>query len=165
MGFNIAGIVVDRNFNKDLQEFSKAFRIGLEVVEEVTFDRASKNWTPEGEIFIYFSEGATMAFFDHQLAMNKYHLFGANSLCYAYSATAMSFLVSYQDENGGYRFIMEHNHEKKWQEGEPLKQEADHPTADGLIFQLFDDILDVPFNKLDFGAKAYHCRIVPFITT
>lgn len=163
MGFNIAGLVIDQNFDKDINKLGEALNWNLQVVEEIQFETASANWTPEDEFNVYFSEKATMVFFSHELAMQKYHVQGSNSLCYAYSATSMAFLVSYRKRDGTYRFFIEYEGDAKLQEGEALDLEEDYPTGDALIFKLIDDLLGEPFGSIDLGAKAFRCKIAPEI--
>ena len=163
MGFNIAGMIIDKNFDKDIQHLGRALKWGIEVIEEINYEKAASNWTPDGEFNIYFSETATLIYFPHEWAINKYHVVGTNSLCYAYSATAMTFIVSYMDEDMNHRFFMESDGERMLEEGSPLEWEKDHPTADGLIFKLFDVLLDDQFHQIDMGDVAYRCKRVSFV--
>ena len=159
MGYNIAGLVIDKNFNKEIPQLEEALRWNIKVIEEINFEKASANWTPEGEFNLYFSDKATMIFFPHEWAINNYHIEGANSLCYAYSATAMTFIVSYLDEESNYRSFMEMEGERQLETGQPLEIEKEFEDASGLIFKLFDVLLQDNFHSIDFGDKAYRCRL------
>ena len=53
---------------------------------------------------------------------------------------------------------MESEGDRNLQEGTPIELEKDYPTADGLIFKLFDQILGTPFHSIEFSEKAYRCR-------
>ena len=52
MGFNISGMVIDNNFNKCIDAFQDAMQWGIEVVEEINFEQASANWTPDDTVNI-----------------------------------------------------------------------------------------------------------------
>lgn len=163
MGFNIAGLVIGKNFDKDIEKLSEALNWGIKVVEEINFEQASKNWTPEGEFRLYFTDKATMIFFPHEWAINHYHVTSVDSLCYAYSATAMTFIVSYLDKESNYRAFMESEGKRSMEEGQPLEYEKEHPTADGLIFKLIDVVLQDNFHQIDFADKAFRCKKVPYV--
>jgi|GEM_PF-2315753 len=162
MGFNIAGIVINNNYDKDISKLATALTWGIEVQEEITFEEASKNWTPDGQFNVYFSEKGTMIFFPHDWAVDQNQPQGVKSLCYAYSATAMTFIFSYLDERGNYRFFLEGENGRQLEEGEPIEQEKAFPTADGLIFEMIDVVLDENWHDYDFGDKAYKCKKIPY---
>ena len=65
MGYNIAGLVISQNYDRDIKKLSKDLKWGLEILEEITFEEASANWTPEDECRVYFSDRASMIFFPH----------------------------------------------------------------------------------------------------
>ena len=60
MGINIAGLVIDNNFNKDISRLEKALNWRIQITEEIDFGQASANWTPEGEIRVFFSDKANV---------------------------------------------------------------------------------------------------------
>ncbi len=162
MGFNISGMVIDNNFNKSLDEFEDAMHWGLEVLEEINFEQASANWTPDDIVNIYFSEKATMIFYPFEWSLEPNHPQNVNSLGFAYSETVMTFAVSYLDSVGNYRFFIENEGERQMETGNPLLLETEYSTADGLIFKLFDVLLDESFFSIDVSKKAYRCKKVPY---
>ncbi|MCB0515131.1 MAG: DnaJ C-terminal domain-containing protein [Chitinophagales bacterium] len=162
MGYNIAGLVVNKNFDRNVQQLATALRWGIEIIDEITFEQATANWLPEGEFRLYFSDKATMIFFPHEWSVEGYHVQGAKSLCYAYSATAMVFVVDYLDENGTARYFMENEGKKSLENGAPLPYEQQFPTASGLIFKLFDELLGESFHAINFADKAYRCRKIAY---
>ncbi len=95
MGFNIAGLVIAKNYNKNISALEDDINWDIEVIEEITFEEAASNWTPDDEFRLYFSDKATLIFFPHEWAAERYASHQASSLCYAYSATAMAFFISY----------------------------------------------------------------------
>lgn len=162
MGFNISGMVIDNNFNKCIDAFQDGMQWGIEVVEEINFEQASANWTPDDTVNIYFSEKATMIFYPFEWTLEPDHPQNVNSLGFAYSETAMTFAVSYLDEKGNYRFFIENEGERQLESGTPLALEQEFPTADGLIFKLFDVLLDQSFFTIESNERAYRCKKIPY---
>lgn len=166
MGFNIAGLVISQNYDRNIQKLEDDINWDIEIIEEITFDEASKNWTPEGEFRLYFTDKATMIFFPHEWVAERYYSAQVSSLCYAYSATAMTFFISYTDmENETGRFIISNNGETVLAEGTEMAYEKEGMSADGIIFKLFDDLLGENFHGLDFSDKAFRCKKLNFATT
>jgi len=162
MGFNISGMVIDNNFNKSIDEFEDAMHWGIEVIEEINFEQASANWTPDETVNIYFSEKATMIFYPFEWSLEPDHPQNVNSLGFAYSETAMTFAVSYLDEKGNYRFFIENEGERQLESGSALPLEKEFPTADGLIFKLIDVLLGQSFFSIDPNEIAYRCKKIPY---
>ena len=158
MGFNIAGLVINQNYGKDIIKLGKDLHWGIEVIEEIDFRTATSNWTPEGEFRLHFTDKATMIFFPHEWVVEQYQSQVADTLNYAYSATSMAFMVDLFRSGEMVRSIMEFNHEKKMQQGNPLELEKEHTTADGLTFALIDELLGDTFDSLiDLNGKSYRC--------
>jgi len=158
MGFNISGIAIDKNFDKDLEKLNAVFGWNFKSIEEVTFDRASKNWTPENEVNIYFSDKATLIFLNYEFCLEPYAISNAKVLTFAYSATAMAFFISLWDNHQHQRTIMETERKIMQQKGEKLPLEKDEPATDSLIFDMINELMGQTFFSIDFGEKAYHCQ-------
>jgi len=158
MGFNISGIAIDKNFDKDVQKIADAFGWNFSHVKEVTFERASKNWTPEGEVNIYFSDRATLIFLNYANCLEPYAISDAKVLTFAYSATSMAFFMSFWDNQQHRRTIMEIERDISQQNGEKLPLEKDEPTTDSLIFDMINEVMGQTFFSIDLGEKAYHCQ-------
>ena len=165
MGFNIAGLVINKNYEKDIQKLSKDLKWGIEIVEEINFETASSNWTPEGEFRLHFTDKATMIFFPHEWVADQNRSKTADTLNYAYSATSMAFQVDLFKSGKMVRSIMEYNGEKQFEIGEPLELEKEHETADGLTFSLIDELLGDGFGNIDLGEKSFRCKKIKFVET
>jgi len=165
MGFNIAGLVINQNYEKDIKKLGDDLKWGIEVIEEVNFETASSNWTPEGEFRLHFTDKATMIFFPHEWVADQSKSKTVDTLNYAYSATSMAFQVDLFKSGKLIRSIMEYNGEKKFEVGEPIKLEKEHETADSLTFALIDELLGDEFGKIDLGEKSFRCKKTQFIET
>lgn len=158
MGYNIAGLAIANNFDKDIDKLAEALGWKLEVQGEITFEQASANWTPDGQCNVWFSDKATLVFFPHEWSIDEYSADGAKSMCYAYSATSMTFLFSYSDENWeNQRFIIESEGEMQVDEGTPHPLEAETDGTDDLIFRMLDELLGSRFYDIDLADAAYKC--------
>ena len=165
MGFNIAGLVINQNYDKNIEKLSKDLKWGIEIIEETNFETASSNWTPEGEFRLHFTDKATMIFFPHEWVVNQNKSKTADTLNYAYSATSMAFQVDLFKSGKMVRSIMEYNGEKQFEQGDPLELEKEHQTADGLTFALIDELLGDGFGSIDLGEKSFRCKKTQYIET
>jgi hypothetical protein len=160
MGFNIAGLVINNNYDHDLKALSDDLNLNLTVKEEITFETASQNWKQGPDFNVYFGKFGTLIFFAHDLCMNGYQSRAHESMCFAYSATAMTFFVTYWDPiNNLSKSIMESEGDRMRNDGDVLPLEAENPTADGLIFAMIDKIMEENWHGIDFGEKAYLCSV------
>ena len=162
MGFNIAGLVINSNYDKDIEKLSADLKWGIEIIEEIPFETASENWTPDDEFRLFFGEEGTMIFFAHEWVADRYKSYTADTLNYAYSATAMAFQVDFFEQGNLVRSIMEYEGERKTEEGDPLELEYEDPSADGLTFTLIDELLGEKFGNIDLDAKAFRCKKVKY---
>ena len=165
MGFNIAGLVINQNYEKDVQKLSKDLKWGIEIIEEINFETASSNWTPEGEFRLHFTDKATMIFFPHEWVADQSKSKTADTLNYAYSATSMAFQVDLFKSGKMVRSIMEYNGEKQFDHGDQLELEKENQTADGLTFALIDELLGDEFGSIDLAEKSFRCKKIKFIET
>ena len=163
MGFNIAGLVINQNYEKDIEKLGKDLKWGIEIIEEVDFETASSNWTPEGEFRLHFTDKATMIFFPHGWVAYQNKSKTADTLNYAYSATSMAFQVDLFKSGKMVRSMMEYDGEKKIELGNPLELEKEHQTASGLTFALIDELLGDGFGSIDLGEKSFRCKKTKFI--
>ena len=158
MGFNISGIAMDQTFDKDPKKVAEALKLSFELVEETNFETASKNWTPEKDVYVYFSDQATLIFMSYEHCFGGFRVPGAKVLTFAYSATAMTFLMHYWDQNRTVRMLNEAEGDIVMQRGTPLSQESKGNGLSGLIFDMIEEVLGQSFYSIEMGEKAYHCQ-------
>lgn len=70
MGYNISGIVINKNLREEIEELSKILNLNLEFVKEIDFETASENWKDEGIIDLYFGEDGTLIFANEYVCLN-----------------------------------------------------------------------------------------------
>jgi len=158
MGFNIAGLVINQNYEKDINKLSQDLKWDIEILEEIDFETASSNWTPDDEFRLHFTDKATMIFFPHDWVADQFKSDTADTLNYAYSATSMAFQVDLFRSGELVRSITEFDDEKKYEEGQPLALEQKHSSADALTFALIDEMLDDDFGSIDLSSQSYRCK-------
>jgi len=163
MGFNIAGLVINDNFQHDITALGNALKWELKLIHEIPFKEASSNWMSE-DLNIYFGPKGTLIFFPHEWAMNKYHITGYDSLCFAYSEVSMAYLLSHLDKEGNYRSFIEIEGKKNLQEGIELELEATIDKAPELIMALINETLGEGWLAIDPDSKCLHCNRVGFKT-
>mgnify|MGYP006333186415 CR=1 FL=1 len=56
MGFNISGLVIDKNYENKILELQQILDYELTFDKEVNFEEASENWKSDKYCDIYFSE-------------------------------------------------------------------------------------------------------------
>jgi len=166
MGFNIAGLVIASNYGKEISKLEDDIAWDIEILQEITFEEASSNWTPKEEFRLFFTDKATMIFFPHSWVMERYGSHTSTSLCYAYSATSMTFFISYSNIEEKYcRFLITNEGETTIAEGQKIPYEDQNMSSDAIIFQLIDDILGESFHEIEMSAKAYRCKKLNPATT
>lgn len=163
MGFNIAGMVINSNYDQNIHKLENDFHMGLEIVRECTFEEASSNWKDDGLFYVFFGEKGTMIFFGHEMAIDRGLSQSHESMSYAYSATAMAFYLSYNNiAQDQFREIMESEGERNMNQGAPIPLEAENPSADGLIFALIDKVMEQNWHQIEMDANCLVCKVVPF---
>jgi len=163
MGFNIAGLVINHNFKKDIPTLANALNWKLKIAETVTFAEASKNWLTD-HINVYFGEKGTLIFFPHEWAMNKYHVKGHDSLCFAYSEETMAFLLSHMDANDNYRSFIEMEGKRNLEEGIELEMESTIEDASELIMVMIDKTLGENWQEVIPQTHCSRCIRLGFKT-
>ena len=62
MGFNVSGLVMDRNYEDNFTELQNGLGWKLEKESEIDFETASENWKELDICDVYFSEKGTLIF-------------------------------------------------------------------------------------------------------
>lgn len=159
MGFNISGIAINASYENKLHELQEDLKLTLTPVEDVTFEKASSNWTEEGVAYVFFSENRTLLFLHMDMCINPFMIKGRDTLTYALSETSMAFCLNYCEDMEVKRYIMEHNGEKMTETGQPFDFEKNCGDTSEVIWKKLDDIIDIPFGSIDLGAAAKKCKV------
>ena len=158
MGFNIAGIVINKNYDNKIEELGNSLGLNLTFQNEITYEDAVSNWKDEDICDIYFAENATILYLSMGLCGSEYKVENQNVLSFCYSETSMAFSFNYCEGQNHLRSIMEHNGDVIDESGEPLPEEGDSDTA-GLIFAKISEVLGTDFLNVDFETKAFRYSV------
>ena len=159
MGYNIAGLVISDNFNRDIEQLENELKYGIEIIEEVSFETASSNWTPDNEFRLHFTDKATLIFFPHKEVYNVFDIPSKDSMSYAYSETAMAFELNVYRNGRPVREISENSEQgRTFNRGGKLEIEDENESADSLTFKLIDSHLKESFYDIDLNAKSFRCK-------
>ncbi len=155
MGFNISGIVVNKNYEGNTTELGDNLGLSLTSNSEITYEEAAKNWKEDGICDIYFHETGTLLYLSMDRCTEGYAIPGQKVLTFALSETSMAFSLNYYENDHFVREIMEFDGDRVTDEGDPLPQEATDSDVSELIFTMIGDVLGTRFWDIDFAAKAF----------
>lgn len=156
MGFNISGIVINKNLKTETEELSKILNFDIEFDKEIDFETASENWKDEGIVDIYFGERGTLIFVNEDLCLNEGYPYPAtNVFTFAMSETSMAFIFSYNENQNNIRYKMEVNGEIIDESGIKLKKEDENNDISEVILNQLSEVLGKSFRNIEAGEKAY----------
>ncbi|MDF1697758.1 MAG: hypothetical protein P1U56_18065 [Saprospiraceae bacterium] len=149
-----------------MKKLEDDLRWDIEIIEEITFEDASSNWTPKEEFTLLFTDKATLIFYPHKWITECYSSVKVSSMSYAYSATSMTFIISYRNHEENYgRYIISSEGKTQLVQGNEIPYEKEGMQVDAIILKLIDDLLGEPFDKIDRSVKAYRCKKLNVSTT
>lgn len=167
MGLNIAGVVIDKNYQNNLSELENIIGEKLFFEKEITFEEASENWKEDSYCDIYFTSQGTFALMSFEKA--GFDFYGENRKVFSFvlSEMTMYFSVNYSENGDLLRNILAKEDEFLENEGEPFDFEKEEETDDEdfnpydkseLIYHLIEKTLGESFWDIDLGAKCYRYR-------
>lgn len=160
MGLNLAGIAINNDFNKNIEQLGDAFEWAIDIIDESEFEKSISIFSSnEKDIFyVYFTDSGTLILNPYEWAIEEYHPTDAKSLCFGISETTMNFFFSYQFEISKIRTFFEDEGKKKREIGEPLEIEKQFPEASQLIFKLIEDLIGISFHSIEYNEKVHKCK-------
>lgn len=162
MGFNIAGIVINKNLENSIETIEKAFSWNLAFVEEINFEQASENWKEESICDIYFSSNGTFIFLNMEMCIDEYKMKGSKVLTYALSETSMSFNVNITENGFITRSLMESDGQVFVNKGEKLEIEYTTNDTSEIIWNQIEEISGENFWDIEPSNKALRYKLLPF---
>ena len=154
MGFNISGLVINKNYEVDFNALQKELGWQLEKQSEIDFETASSNETEDGICDVYFSEKGTLMFLSIDRCMDSWPLKNDHTLAFAFSETAMAFSINYCENGIEKRSIMEVNEERMADEGQKLAIEATSEDTSEIIWNQLEVVLGKSFFEIEPDEKA-----------
>lgn len=155
MGLNIAGIVINKNYNNKIEEINKALGLKLIFEKKISYETALHNWKENGVCDIYFSENGTLLFLSMESCARPFKIEHQHVLTFCYSETSMLFTLQYCEGFNLQRSIMEIGGGARRQRGNPLPEEAANLETSELIFAKIEDVLGQKFWDINAESHLY----------
>jgi len=154
MGFNISGLVINKNYKDTFDQLQKEFGWTLKKEGEINFEAASSNWKDDGICDVYFSERGTLLFISMDMCAESWGLKNANTLTFALSETSMAFNLAYCENDVLKRSIMQVEDNRMAEEGEKLEVEDKSEDTSEIIWNQMEVVLGKSFWSIEPDEKA-----------
>ena len=159
MGFNIAGVVINKNYQDSIIELGEELGLELQFKNEITFEEAVSNWKADDQCDVFFSEQGTLLFFAMDRGAGEYKIEGQQVFTFAISESSMVFSLTYFEGNTLQRSLTEFNGEIMQEDGEPLPEEVNTQNTSRLIFSKIGALLGTSFWQIENEAPAFRYKI------
>jgi len=161
MGYNISGVVINKNLKGCDIELSKLLQLDLEFICEIDFETASENWKKEGIIDVYFSDCGTFIFSNFDLCNDESFFYPeSHTLTFTYSETSMSFYFGYSVNEKLIRSKMSVADEIIFEQGLRLKVEDENKDISEVIWKQIEMVLGKSFSEINLEEKAKRYQII-----
>lgn len=154
MGFNISGIVIDKNYEEDFISLQKELGWILEKQSDINFQTASSNWKDEGICDVYFSETGTLLFLSMDMCAQCWPVKSNKTFTFALSETSMAFNIGYCEYGVEKRSFMVVNGEKLIDTGSKLEVEQKSEDPSEIIWNQLEVMLGKSFWGINESEKA-----------
>ena len=155
MGFNISGLVIDKNYENKILELQQILDCELTFDKEVNFEEASENWKSDKYCDIYFSEKGTLIFLSFEKSGFEFPVLNQTTLTFVLSEMSMTFSINYTENQKLLRTIVETEDSIYIDEGNPFPFEENESDKSELIYHLFEKTLGKSFWDIDLDEKCY----------
>lgn len=155
MGFNISGLVIDKNYENKILELQQILDYELTFDKEVNFEEASENWKSDKYCDIYFSEKGTLIFLSFEKSGFEFPVLNQTTLAFVLSEMSMTFSINYTENQKLLRTIVETEESIHVDEGNPFPFEENESDKSELIYHLFEKTLGKSFWDIDLDEKCY----------
>lgn len=158
MGYNIAGIVIDKNYQNHLSELKNIIGEELIFEKEVIFEEACESFKDSDYCDIYFTPQGTFILMSFEKAGFPFYDEGKKVLSFVFSEMTMCFSINYS-ENGTLlrNFFIEEDRVLE-DDGEPFDFEKEEDFNPELIYHLIEKTLGKSFWDIDIAEKCYRYR-------
>lgn len=155
MGFNISGLVIDKNYKNQLVELEAIFGEKMVLEKEVTFEEACENWKDDKYCDVYFSENGTLVFLSMERGGHEFYPKKQKAFSFVLSEMMMMFAINYVENGLNIRAYMETEGELFENEGDPFDFELQQEDKSELIYHLIEETLGESFHDVALDATCY----------
>jgi len=154
MGLNISGLVIDKNYEKNLTELESILGQKLDFVKEVTFEETLESWKEETYCDIYYSEKGTLILLSMEIGGFGFYAENQIAFSFVLSEMTMMFCVNYTKNDELIRSITESD-EMNEEDGIPFDFEKNEEDKSELIYHLIEKTLGESFDDIDLESKCF----------
>lgn len=166
MGFNIAGIVINKNLESSKETIESILKVNLVLERTIDFETASDNDKEEDIIDVYFGDNGTLIFANEDHCLNDGYTFHQTDiLTFAVSETAMVYSFHYSENGKIIRSKME-------VKGEIIDDEATNEATKNeevdiasLIWQYINQVLGQSYFSIKPDEKVFRYTIQETLNT
>ncbi|MGN6646224.1 MAG: hypothetical protein ACTHJT_06815 [Cytophaga sp.] len=155
MSFNIAGIVINKNYSANIDECIGALNLNISFSEEIAFEQAMESWKDENIYDFYFSEQGTLVLCNIEQCSNPVSITNQQVLTFVISETTMTFMLHLSDNKKLLRSIMQGNNIRFKDVGNILKGEESLSDISEIIWNQIAVILGKKFWDIGPGETCY----------
>lgn len=149
MSLNIAGVVVDANFDKNIDKIQALLGYRLTFDCESDFEDATDGWVQDGTCFVYAHGDKTLILLPMDDCSDGFEHPDLTVLTFALSETSMAFNLSYSEGTAVVRSIMSVNGTFLVNEGTPSAIEQNITDVDEIIMAYIKNTLGIGFYDID----------------
>jgi len=155
MGFNISGLVINKNYKNDLSALEAILDEKLVLEKEVMFEEACESFKGDGYCDIYFSDKATFVLLAMERGGFEFYADGQEAFSFVLSEMTMTFCVNLSKNGELVRTLIETEDDQTDDFGEPLPIEEKAEDIPGLIYLLFEQTFGQDFFSIEPDSKCY----------
>lgn len=159
MGFNISGLIINKNYKDNLSDLESILGQKLAFKKEVTYEEGSENWKEDKYCDIYFSEKGTLIFLSMEKGGCEYYAKDKDTFSFVLSEMTMTFSINYVQKGTLIRTIVEAEDELLENEGSPFDFEENEEDKSELIYHLFEKTLGEDFDSIDLEVPCLRYSI------
>lgn len=175
MGFNVAGLVIDKDYQQDLPSLERILGVRLVPEGEVSYEEASENYKEGDYCDVYFCEQGTIVYTNVEFTLGKYVAKGQKVLAFTWYEISDAFYLRYSEDGMVKRTKMVAEGEVSLDEGEPLPEELHlaaqpKPTDEEdwgemdntpeVIEALFESLIGMSIYAVEPDCKCYRYRML-----
>lgn len=162
MGLNISGLIIEDNFDTDLQKLAENIEIGFEFVEECKIYDAFERITDKSKTFVIFTNTATIIMDGGEHYDNQRYSQSANSLTFQYYETAMFFGIRYVIDCELLRAFESLENKEIYSLGRKIKAEKNTNQSGEVVINLIEQLSGIHIFSLPDKIKAIKCNLVKY---
>ncbi|MDR0227577.1 MAG: hypothetical protein LBI72_00700 [Flavobacteriaceae bacterium] len=162
MGFNIAGLVINKNYQHNIGDLEQVLNQNLVLEGEVDFESGSENWKEDDYCDVYFTDRGTLVFLSMEAAAFEFLVANQNAMSFVLSEMSMTFSINYTRNKFLVRQIVESEGELVDNKGEVFDFEEYESDKSELIYYLIEQELGIRFWDIDLDEKCFRYRLEPY---